>query len=226
MGDNDFEWRTACAVSDRTHTREGRQMRRLMVGLLALAIAIACSDPSGPPPPVPTSQLHFVLQSATARPLLSDTASFYAKVGENRRVELFYQGAALGDTGESFLRFEVPGTGLYRRPDGSAFAPGDSILITIRVLDRRKFLFDFQPTGLQFNPSDPARLHIDYVHADHDYDGDGRITASDSMIQKKLDIWQRTPPDTLWTKLGALNVEELEELEGKIHHFTDHAIAW
>ena len=114
----------------------------------------------------------------------------------------------------------------YRRPDGSAFAFEDSIRIAIKVLDRRKFLFEFQPTGLQFSPSDPARLKIRYLHADHDFDGDGRLTPADTAIQGKLDIWQRTPPDTLWTKLGALNVESLEELEGKIHHFTDHAIAW
>src|SRR3979409_923045 len=116
MGDNDFEWRPACDMSDRTHTSEGRQMRRLMVGLLALAIAIACSDPSGPPPPVPTSQLHFVLQDTSARPLLSDSASFYALVGQDREVRLYYQGVTPADTGEEFLRLEVPSAGLYRRP--------------------------------------------------------------------------------------------------------------
>jgi hypothetical protein len=203
-------------------------MRRLKVGLLALAIAIACSDPSGPtpPPPVPTSQLHFVLRDTTAPPLFRDTASFYAMAGEDREVRLYYQGATPADTGEEYLRFEVRNGALYRKPDGSAFAPGDSIHISIRVLDRRKFLFEFQPTGLQFSPSEPSRLKIQYSHADHDFDGDGRLTPSDTVIQRKLDIWQRTPPDTLWTKLSALNVESLEELEGKIYHFTDHAIAW
>ena len=203
-------------------------MHRTMVGIVAVAIAVACSDAAAPlpPPPVPSSDLHFVLQDTLAPPLYTDSAAFYAVAGHDREVRLFYRGASPADSGEEFLRFEVPAGALLRRPDGTSFQPGDSIRITVRVLDRRKFLFEFLPTGLQFSSADPARLKIEYHHADHDYDGDGVVTAADSTIQTKLDIWQRTPPDTLWTKLGALNAEELEELEGKIQHFTDHALAW
>jgi hypothetical protein len=201
-------------------------MRRSVVGLVAIGLAVACSDPSSPPAPVPTSQLHFVQLDSTAPKLLDDSVSFYAKVGVDRQVSMFFRGATPADTGDEYLRFEVRAQSLLRRPDGTSFQAGDSILITIRVLDRTKFLFDFQPTGLVFSPVDPARLELRYQHADHDYDGDGVITAADSTIQGKLDIWQRTPPDTVWTKLSALNLEELEELEGPIPHFTDHALAW
>src|SRR2546422_627672 len=212
--------------SRRTPRPEGFAMRRLLCGLVALAIALACSDSSGPTRPTPSSQLHFVLQDTNAPPLLADSVGFQAVVGQRRAVRMFYQGATPQDTGEAFLQFEVPSRGLYRKPDGSAFQPGDSVFISVKVLDRRKFLFEFQPTGLQFNPEDPAQLNIEYFHADHDFDGDGRVTRADSSIQTRLDVWQRTPPDTVWFKLGAVNVEELEELEGKILHFTDHAIAW
>jgi hypothetical protein len=51
------------------------------------------------------------------------------------------------DTGEEFLRFEVPGDGLFRKPDGSAFQTGDSILITVTIDDPSRFLFRFEPLG-------------------------------------------------------------------------------
>jgi hypothetical protein len=131
-----------------------------------------------------------------------------------------------GDTGEEFLRFKVPGDGLLRRPDGTAFQPGDSILISIKVLDPLLFLLDFQPTGLQFSPDHQAVLAVEYDHSEHDYNGDGRVDNLDAEIQSRLDIWQRHPPDTVWYRLGAANYESYEELEAKIPHFTDHAIAW
>ena len=200
-------------------------MRRLMLGLVAL-LGGACSSSSGPTPPVPTSQLHFVIQdAATAPPLYSDTASFYAKVGDGRELHLYYQDA-VGGVGEEFLRFEVPGDALLRKPDGTAFQPGDSILISVAVLDAQKFVFDFQPAGLQFDPSHPARLKVEYAHSDHDYDGDGSITSADSTIQGELDLWRNDPPSTLWFKLGGVNFESLEELDANILSFSQYAVAW
>lgn len=201
-------------------------MRRLLFGLAALAMALACSDSSSPPQPVPTSQLNIVLQGPNAPPLLTDSASFYAVAGEDSELRMFYQGAIPGDTGEEFLRFKVPSDGLLRRPDGSAFLPGDSILIWVKVLDPGKFLLEFQPTGLQFSPDNPAELTIEYDHSDHDFNGDGSIDPQDAEIKSRLDVWQRQPPDTLWHRLGAANYESYDELEAQIYHFTDHAIAW
>jgi len=202
-------------------------MRRLFFGLAALAIALACSDP-GPnlPPPVPNSQLHIVLQDTAAPPLLADSAAFYAVLGQDREVRMYYQGASPSDTGEEFLRFKVPGDGLLRRPDGSLFQPGDSILISIKVLDPAKFAFDFQPTGLRFSPDHPAELTFEYSHSDHDYNDDGTVDSADTTIQTQLDIWQRQPSDTFWTRLQALNFESYYELDAKVLHFTEHAIAW
>jgi hypothetical protein len=197
-------------------------MRRLCLEVLvaALVAAIACHDSSGPRPPVPGSQLHFLVQAPTAPPLAALRDSFWAKVGQDRDVRLLYQ------TGQEFLRFEVPSNGLFLKPDGSSFQPGDSILITVTVPDPARFVFDFEPTGLQFNPSDPARLKILYYDANHDFNGDGRIDSTDARIETQLDIWRREPPDTVWTRLGAVNFESLNELDVEVLHFTDHAIAW
>jgi hypothetical protein len=206
--------------------REGiRTMRKAILATLA-AFMIACSSSVAPPTPVPAAQLHFVLQDSTAPHLLSDSASFYAKAGEDRRVELFYSGMVPGDTGEPLLQFVVPANSLLKRPDGTAFQPGDSILITVAVADPTRFDFIFAPAGLQFNPTDPARLRIEYNHSNHDYDGDGRQDSVDAHAKTLLSFWRRDPPDTLWTNVGAVNSEEFEEMETSILSFSHYAVAW
>ncbi len=192
--------------------------------LAALAAVVACTTADGPLTPVPTAQLHFVVQNP-AYHLLTDSASFYAKVGEDRRLELFYRGYS-SDTGEAFLHFEVHAASLFKRPDGSPFQAGDSILVTVVVPDTNVFDFVFSPAGLQFNPADPAQLHIEYNYADHDFDRDGHITSSDSVARAHLNIWRREPPDTVWTSQGAANSEEFEELEAEILSFSHYAVAW
>ena len=200
-------------------------MRRLIVGLAA--ILAACSNSSGPNPPlpVPTGQLHFVVQDAAAPPLYTAADSFYAKVGDGRELHLYYQDAT-GNRGEEFLRFEVPGDALLRKPDGSAFQVVDSILIVVRVLDPQKFVIDFQPSGLRFNPDHPARLKIEYAHSDHDYDGDGSVTTADSTIRSELDVWRNDPPSSLWYRQSGVNFESLEELDANILSFSQYAVAW
>jgi len=198
---------------------------RMRTIVAAAVIALACTDSVGPPQQLPTGQLHFLVQDATAPALLSDTASFYAKVGEDRRVELFYRGLT-SDTGEAFLRFEVHAVSLLKRPDGSSFQQGDSILITVAVGDPSRFDFTFSPAGLQFNPADPAKLHIEYNHSDHDFNEDGVEDSRDTHTETLLSFWRREPPDSLWTKLSSVKNEEFDEIEAAILSFTQFAVAW
>ena len=197
-------------------------IRKATIG--ALAAVMACTAVDGPPTPVPSAQLHFVRQNP-AYHLLTDSASFYAKVGEDRRVELFYRGYS-SDTGEAFLQFEVHGASLFKRPDGTPFQAGDSILITVAVPDTGVFDFVFSPAGLQFNPADPAHLHIQYNYANHDFNNDGHEDSEDDQARSLLNVWRREPPDTVWTTQGAQNSEEFEELEAAILSFSHYAVAW
>lgn len=201
-------------------------MRRMLLGLVALAGVAACSSSSGPQSATPRATLNIVRQDSTYRPLLSTQGQFYAKVGVGREVRLVYQGSAPTDSGSEFLRFEVPNDGLYRKPDGTSFGPSDSILITITVVDAKRFLFDFQPSGLQFNPDSPARLKVEYQYADHDYDGDGTVDSADAVIESELGLWRRDLPDTLWFGVGAVKFEELQEFDANILSFSQYAVAW
>ena len=203
-------------------------MRRLRLGLaVALAGALACSESGGPADGLPAAQLNFVVQDSTYKPLLTARDSFWAKVGSDREVRLFYQGSTSTDTGPEFLRFEVANDALLRRPDGSGFGPNDSILITVTVVDPKRFWFDFAPSGLQFNPNKPARLKVRYQYAQHDFNGDGIIDSRDTEIERLLDLWQREPPDTLWFRVvGAVKFEDLDEFDANLFSFSQYAVAW
>jgi opacity protein-like surface antigen len=190
----------------------------------ALLVAVACTTVDGPLTPVPTAQLHFVRQDPSYH-LLGDSASFYAKAGADRRLELFYRGSS-NDTGEAMLTLEVRASSLLKHPDGSPFQLGDSILITVTIPDTTTFDFVFSPAGLQFNPSDPARLRIEYNYADHDFNGDGHHDSEDDRVRSLLNVWRREPPDTLWTSQGASNSEAFEELEAALLSFSHYAVAW
>jgi hypothetical protein len=201
-------------------------MRRLLFAFVTLVMAGACSNSSGPGSPAPRATLNFVRQDSTYKPLLSARGAFYAKVGQGRLVRLVYQGTTPTDSGAEFLRFEVPADGLYRKPDGTPFAAGDSILITVTVLDPKQFRFEFQPSGLQFNPSDPARLKIEYHYADPDYNGDGKVDSTDAQIATILELWRREPPDTLWFQTPAVKSVELSEFDAEVLQFSQYAVAW
>lgn len=200
-------------------------MRRLFV-LLSTITLVTCTDSAGPDG-VPDSQLQKVRQDSSAPPLLTMEASFWAKLGDGREIRLHYQGETSADTGAEYLRFEVPGNGLLRRPDGSAFQLGDSVLITVTVIDSVRFLYRFEPSGLQFNPSQPARLKVRYFHGDHDFNEDGVEDAADAEIEStRLDLWRRSGPGALWFKIGTVKFEELDELDANILSFSEHAVAW
>ena len=199
-------------------------MRRLFVASCA-AVLLACSDSSGPQG-VPNAQLNIVRQDSLAPPLVAKRDSFWAKVGDGRELHLNYQGANPADTGEEFLRFEVPGDALWRKPDGSAFQVGDSILITITVIDTSKFLFQFEPAGLQFSSEHPARLKVKYFEADHDFNDDGVEDAADSTIEHSLDVWKREGPTAVWYRVGSVKFEELDEIDANILSFTEYSVAW
>jgi len=201
-------------------------MRRLLFAFVTLAMAGACSNSSGPGNPAPRTALNFVRQDSTYKPLLSARGAFYARVGEARRVRLVYQGSTPTDSGSEFLRFEVPSDGLYRKPDGTPFAAGDSIQIVVTVVDPKQFLFDFQPSGLQFNPSDPARLKVEYHYADPDFNGDGSVDSGDAEIEGLLSLWRRERPDSLWVQTGAVKSVELEQFDADILRFSQYAVAW
>lgn len=197
-------------------------LHRLITALGAAAV-LSCGDNTGPES---RTDLTIIRQDSLAPPLVTNQASVWAKVSDGRELHLNYQGATPADTGEEFLRFEIPGDALLRKPDGSAFQPGDSILITVTVVDSGFFHFRFAPAGLVFNPEHPARLRVRYLNANHDFDDDGDIDPADDDIEHVLDLWKRAGLSAPWYRVGSVKFEHLDELDANILSFSEYAVAW
>lgn len=193
-------------------------MKRALCYVAAVAL-VACTDNAGPGG-VEEARLSIVRQDTLAPPLVVTRDSFWAKVGDGRELRMFYQG------GDEFLRFEVSDDGLYRKPDGSVFQAGDSILITITVVDPTRFQFEFAPANLQFNPEHPARLRVRYANCEKDFDEDGDEDQVDNAIETELDLWYRSAAGALWFKVGGVKFEELDEIDANIRTFSQYAVAW
>jgi hypothetical protein len=186
--------------------------------LFGIALLAACSDGTGPGDgPVPDSELTF-LRFDSANAVTVRQASFWAKRGEGRRLRMFYT------NGAEFLDFEVRDNALLRRPDGTPFLPGDSILITVTLDASDRYIIHFEPSGLVFNPLDPAHLEINYLAADRDIDDDGDEDDHDRLLETQLRIWQQERLGLPWIPLSTLRIDD-DDLEANVLSFTGFAMA-
>ena len=170
--------------------------------------------------------LHFLRPAVDAPALSNRVVQFYAKRGETREAYIYYQPRPGRTDSTEFVRFRVPASSLERRPDGTLMVTGDSILITIRVLDPARLILDFQPSGLRFAASSPADLKIKFVEANDDIDGDGDVDADDSARERELSIWKQEAPGLPWYRMASVIDFSLEEVEADLFGFTGYAIAY
>lgn len=190
--------------------------------LVALAALVACGGDGTAPVIVlkPTTDLHFLRLSATAPQLQSTVVSFYARKGEDREIRVRFT------NGEDYLRFRVFANSLAQRPDGSSFATGDSILITITITDPTKLAADFQPAGLKFSASSPARLQFEFAEADKDLNDDGVVNATDTALVPQIATWRQETPGGPWLKLNSVVEIEINEVQADISGFSGYALAY
>ena len=203
---------------------------RWLVALGALAVLTGvpsgCDDGAGPTEEgVDESALTFLHFPAELQPLVTPADSFYAVKGDDRMLVLRYVPEEPGEEGEEFLEFRVPGDALLRRPDGTLFQEGDSVLIRVEVAEDGRFLFDFQPSGLEFDPDHAPRLRVTYRAVGGDLDGDGDDDADDDEFEDELGLWKQESPGQPWFPVGTIKLEDFDEIEGEIFGFTGFAIA-
>jgi hypothetical protein len=128
--------------------------------------------------------------------------------------------------GDDFLRFRVFANSLLQRPDGSAFATGDSVLITITIKDPKTLDADFQPAGLKFSPLAPARLQFEFGECDGDLNGDGVVNATDTAILPTISTWRQETANGVWLKVSSTVESEINEVQSNIFGFTGYALAY
>jgi hypothetical protein len=195
-----------------------RHPRIILAAVIAIvSIVAACTEspvqPDAPLTPTPndTSLQVNSLAPATGAPAIANpVVTFYAKEGENRQAFMYYRSRPGRADSTVFIRFRVSNGSLLARPDGSPFANGDSILITMTLID----------------PLDPADIKFNFLETDDDLDDDGVISATDSTYTSMLAIWKRENASAPWFKQVSILSTELHEIEAEITGFTDYIIAW
>jgi hypothetical protein len=157
--------------------------------------------------------------------IANPVVSFWAKKGTFTQAFMYYASRPGHTDSTVFLRFRVPKKALLQYPNGQPFQQGDSILITITLIDNVHLAVDCQPAGLLFDPANPAALKLAYLESDPDINQDGVVNALDLALQAQIRIWKKDPA-TPWTRLVGLNNQSLEEVESSILGFTSYALAY
>jgi hypothetical protein len=207
--------------------------RRLTVlGLMLAACTAAPTEPTpagGPPLRahlVDDSDIVFVQNGADAPPLGVRQVSFWAVVGQSRRASLYYTRRPGAVDSTELVRFRVDKKSLHRRPDGTPFAAGDSILITLTVVDTLNLIVDFAPSGLTFNPKYPARLWFKWTETNHDLDHDGAVTPADDTVRLTTAIHAQESVGAPWARLATKIDFASQDVEARPTSFTRYAVAY
>ena len=195
----------------------------------------ACAEPSAPPaaPSVDRGRpLHSLLMPDTTPPqfaaapsvLSANQVSFWAYKSQDASVQVDYLDA--DSTWQPYVSLSVPAGSLLRRPDGSFFAPGDSIEITL-TFDTTLMVFEAEPSGLVFNPLVPATLNVWYGGTNPDFNGDGVVNFLDDQIENLLlGLATRQNPGDDWDVLSALQSLLAKRFTASLLHFCGYAVEW
>ncbi len=203
-----------------------RTTPRLLATLL-LAVGLAsCGESTAPGGGTrPPAQLRIIELAVNAPPLEADSVSFVATKGQGAEQRINF--LLPGGEREEYLRFTLDGASLLARPDGTPIANGDTVHITLKVVDPRKVLFEFRPEGLKFDPAHPAKLRIDYGEANKDYNQDGiEGDAGDQVAENQFAIWRQPRVGDDFIQLGSFLSKDLEEIEAELTGFSRYAIAY
>jgi hypothetical protein len=90
------------------------------------------------------------------------------------------------------VRLVVDSGSLIEHHDGTPLAVGDSVRLTLAVVDTTRLVVEFQPVGLRLAPAAPARLRLGYAETDPDLDFDG--TVDDDEMEASLIIGRQEMP--------------------------------
>ena len=82
-------------------------------------------------------------------------------------------------------------------------------------VDPDLFLVRFEPSGLQFNPDEPAKLELDYDEAEDDF----------LAREGEFGMWRQEQSGEPWERIGTAQVEELDEIQALLTGFTRYALA-
>ena len=209
-------------------------MRRVTPLFALVASLAAChDDPVGPRADdsvaqavIATGTPHFLQAASGAPSIANPTIKFYAKKGQRRTVFMLYHARPGQRDSTDLIRFRLRETSLLARPNGTPIRTGDSVLITLKLVDPVKLIVDFQPAGLRFNPQNPADLRVRWAETNPDVNRDGAVNQQDATLKQRLKIWRRESSTQPWMKTASLVDVPSEECELDLTGFTRYAVAY
>lgn len=200
----------------------------LRTGFLAALLGaglLGCEEIGAPEEGVDESDLTFVRVSPDSPPLEDDTVSFWAVRGQDRQVEMRYLSLPEYPGNGKCLLFRVPAEALLRDRNGRVFQDGDSVKITIRVVDAERFQFQFEPSGLRFDPTHPAHLEVRYRWASPDFNHDGEVDELDELAAERIRFWHQVVIGGRWTEIPTVLAGEAIEARTTVLRFSQYALA-
>lgn len=204
---------------------------RSLLGATLAVVAAACAESTGNDGGTPPGDLNILRLGAAAPALCNDSAGamFYKDSSDTEQeIALTFpeNGSSCAGETHDFLRLRIKGSSLQRYPDSTLFDVGDSVFIYVKWVGSDSILFDLQPTGLLFDPLDPAELKIEYDECGGDLNHDGDDDEEDDDIEQRLDIWRQERPGDPFVRVGTARSEQNKEIEAKLNGFSRYAIAY
>lgn len=197
----------------------------LTLGLLA-SLACGGDESTGTPGPDPTGGPTFLTAAAGAPAIAATSAALWAVKGQDHETIIWYRATSGRPDSSKLARLRLDRRSLCNRVDGSAMADGDSLRITMTVIDPVRLEVKFEPAGLQFCSGRPAKLNLWWEHTSRDYDKDGDVDAADAALEAKFSIWKRETSSSPWIKLASVLRVEVDEAEAELVGFTSYLVAY
>lgn len=192
-----------------------------MVGLVA---SLACGGDASTG--VSSDELTFLTAASGAPAIAASSVNLWAVKGQDREAIIWYRATAGRPDSSKLARLRLDRRSLCNRVDGSAIADGDSLRITMTVIDPVRLEVKFEPAGLQFCSGRPAKLNLWWEHTSHDYDKDGDVDAADAAKEATFSIWKRETATSPWIKLATVLRVEADEAEAELSGFTSYLVAY
>jgi hypothetical protein len=203
------------------------QLAYRALALLALTAGLSCTDTTGPDTESrAATDLRLLAAPYSTPPLVATQVSFYAVKGTPTAADIWYHARPGRTDSLKFLEFRMGPSSLDRRPDGSTFSAGDSVLITLTVTDQRHFIIEFQPSGLAFSGSDQPTLKLSWAACGEDLNYDGKVDAADDMIVQQLSFWRQELPFQPWFKVSSVVAQSVKEVNAQLSGFTGYALMY
>jgi hypothetical protein len=205
-----------------------RRLPATALAAAAFAALLSCSDSTAPDGVNEREPTDLRLLSAPhgTPPLVTNQSTFWAVKGRVSGTDIWYRPRPGEADSAKFLEFRLGTASLDRRPDGSTIAVGDSVLITLTVVDPSHFIIDLQPSGLMFSGSDQPRLRVSFAACGDDLNYDKQIDATDAAMLASLSMWRQEAPFQSWFKMTSTVSTTEKEVDTRLGGFTGYALMW